>query len=163
MLVNYADCQEDEDIRDEDVIRSRQGFFCTEEEIAAFKLKSKDRCPTYGNCNKCWSSGPVGKMCTFCTDPPDRNIGHQVIFMINTAERTPRMILDAEGISDACGANHKIAKGKSTCRWLSTPTRTIEAEDIAPKLDQAVDRKLRETSERFAEHVRQHQPEEEGF
>jgi len=159
MLVNYADCQEDEDIHDEDVIRVGQGFFCTEQEIAAFRRKSNDRCPTYGNCNKCWSSGPVGKMCTFCADPPDCNIGCQVVFMIDTAERTPRKILDAERVSDAYGANHKIAKGRSTHRWLRTPTQTIEAEDVTPKLDQAVDRELR----RLAEQVNQHQPEEEGF
>ena len=65
MLLNYADYEEDEDIRDEDVIRSKQGLFHTEEEIEAFKLKSKDHCPTCGNCNRCWSSGPVGEMCTF--------------------------------------------------------------------------------------------------
>jgi len=159
VLVNYANCQEDEDIRDEDVIRARQGFFCSEQEIAAFRRKSNNRCPTCGNCNKCWSSGPVGKMCAFCADPPDRSVGHQVVFMTNTAERTSRKILDAEGVSDAYGANHKIAKGRSTCRWLSIPTRTIEAEDVTPKLDQAVDRELR----RLAEQVNQHQPEEEGF
>jgi len=79
--------------------------------------------------------------------------------MIDTAERTMRKILDAERVSDACGANHKIAKGRSTCRWLSTPYRTVKAEDIVPKLDQAVDRELR----RLAEQVNQHQPEEEGF
>jgi hypothetical protein len=163
MLVNYADYEEDEDIRDEDVIRSKQGFFYTEEEIAAFKLKSKDHCPTCGNCNRCWSSGPVGKMCTFCTDTPDRNIGHQVIHMVNTAERTPRIILDAQGISEAHGANHKIAKGRSTCRWMWTPVRTIETEDILPKFNQAVNQRMREASARFAEYVRQHQQEEEGF
>jgi len=166
VLVNYANYEEDEDIRDEDVIHSKQGFFCTEEEIAAFKLKSKDRCPACGNCNRCWSSGPVGKMCTFCTDTPDRNIGCQVVHMINTVERTPRIVLDAQGISKTYGANHEIAKGKSTCRWMSTPVRTIEAEDVVPKLKQAVDRRMRESSairDRAAEHVRQNQEEEEGF
>jgi len=163
MLVNYADCEEDEDIHDEDVIRSKQGSFCTEEEIEAFKLKSKDHCPAYGNCNRCWSSGPVGEMCTFCTETLDRSIGHQVIFMINTAKRTPRIVLDVQGISEAHGANHKIAKGKSTCRWMRTPVRTIETEDTPHRLNQAVDRRMREASARFAERVGQHQQEEEGF
>jgi len=121
MLVNCANYEEDEDIRDEDVIHSKQGLFCTEEEIEAFKLKSKDRCPTHRNCNRCWSSGPVGEMCTFCTDTLDCNIGCQVICMINTERRTLRIILDAQGIAKAHGANHKIAKGKSTCRWMWTP------------------------------------------
>ena len=164
MLLNYADYEEDEDIRDEDVIHSKQGLFCTEEEIEAFKLKSKDHCPTCGNCNRCWSSGPVGEMCTFCTATPDRSIGHQVIFMINTAKRTPRIILDAQGISEAHGANHKIAKGRSTYRWMRTPVRTIEKEDILPRLNQELDRKIRELSairDLAAEHVRQDQ--QEGF
>jgi len=38
MLLNCADHEEDEDIRDEDVIHSAQGLFCAEEEIEAFKL-----------------------------------------------------------------------------------------------------------------------------
>jgi len=166
VLLNYANYEEDEDIRDEDVIRSKQGSLHTEEEIAAFKLKSKDRCPTCGNCNRCWSSGPVGEMCTFCTETLDHSIGRQVIFMINTAKRTPSIILDVQGISEAHGANHKIAKGKSTHRWMRTPVRTIEKEDILPRLKQELDRKIRELSairDLAAEHIRQNQQEEEGF
>jgi hypothetical protein len=42
----------------------------TSQELAEFKNKSTERCPTFGCCPTCWSAGPVSDICNQCYQDP---------------------------------------------------------------------------------------------
>ena len=93
-MQNY---QPGELIRDEDVIRAHNHIYYTQEEVDAFRDKSTQRCPTYGNCNRCWASGPVGDVCQECDS---HECGYQVVGVAIKELRTPQVFLDAENIAE---------------------------------------------------------------
>ena len=85
LLVGYSEDQAGQAIRQDDVIRANNGRWFTQEEVSNFKNKSNDSCPMYGNCNRCWKSGPVGKACNECND---KKVGYEVIFIFPQGERS---------------------------------------------------------------------------
>ena len=55
-------------IKDEEIVESK-GWIMTLKERGEMRLKSNMRMPTYGNCDRCAFSGPVGKRCKNCDEP----------------------------------------------------------------------------------------------
>ena len=66
VVIGYTDDQNGKDIREKDVIRAANGKWYTQDELDKFRDKSSANCPTYGNCNCCYASGPVGRPCASC-------------------------------------------------------------------------------------------------
>jgi hypothetical protein len=121
---NYTDDQAGQAIREEDTIRARNGKWYTQEEIDHFPKRSSPRCPTYGNCFSCFSSGPVARRCPCCKDVTDDWTFYQVVFVGTTsgvkcimdAEFLARFFLDQEG-------RHEGALADRMYNWLQTPRR----------------------------------------
>ena len=63
---NYTPDQRGQDIRDEDVLRPSNHKWTGPGEINNMRVRSTDRCPTYGSCLKCFRSGPYGRLCNNC-------------------------------------------------------------------------------------------------
>ena len=64
IVVGYTNDQEGQNIRERNIVRANNGRFYTKEETTMFRYKSAARCPTYGNCNGCYASGPAAKHAT---------------------------------------------------------------------------------------------------
>ena len=122
--INYTEDQAGQDILDQDVIRAVNGRFYTEEEVRNFRLRSRPRCPTYGNCNRCFATGPVGKVCGFC--PPQHGAGYVVVSVGCMRTRTKPIILDAENLATQMPNNHEVARADRTYSWKRTPSESIE-------------------------------------
>ena len=67
---NYAEDQAGMDIRKEDVEQARNGMYYTSQEIETWKVKNTQDLPTYGNCERCCRSGPIGTECSQCEERP---------------------------------------------------------------------------------------------
>jgi hypothetical protein len=83
-------------IPDDMVVRAENGRWFTKNEVENFVMKSTPRCPTYGVCRHCFSSGPVHMWCQICRNKHE-------IYMI--PERNGKF-LDAEWISRFFGTSH---------------------------------------------------------
>ena len=143
ILTNWRDYQEGEDIHDEDVIRANNGMYYTDEERKAMRQKSMKHCPTYGNCNVCWGSGPVGMMCCTCNTATN---GYQVVMVLIESMRSSSVIIDAENTARILGRDHNTAKGDRAVRWTRTPTRSVELLELRRVLgenDEAIDLLIR--------------------
>jgi hypothetical protein len=66
IVAEYDDKMEGKMIPDDLVIRANNGCWFTQNKIDNFELKSTPRCPTYGVCSYCFSSGPVHMLCQKC-------------------------------------------------------------------------------------------------
>jgi len=92
-------------IADEDVIHAENGKYYTRKEQKAFPLKSIGRCPTYGNCMRCYRSGPMNKACEVCKlAHADEQIQYSALFW-----RGYRLI-DADYWAIRLGLGHEPAK-----------------------------------------------------
>ena len=54
---NYTEDQAGMDIRKEDVVQARNGWYYTSQEIETWKVKNTQDMPTYGNCRRCGQGG----------------------------------------------------------------------------------------------------------
>ena len=70
------------------------------------------------------------------------------MLMIDTPTEAQGVILDAQFVAAARGASHKVAKGRSKHRWLSTPSGTIEREVIMPIMQACNQERLRQNEEK---------------
>ena len=61
---NYTEDQAGMDIRKEDVVQARNGWYYTSQEIETWKVKNTQDMPTYGNCGRCGQGGPIGSECS---------------------------------------------------------------------------------------------------
>jgi hypothetical protein len=68
IIVSYTTDKEGQDIQDEDMVQPINHRWCYQggNETTTWKLKSWAICPTYGSCQHCLKSGPVGKSCNEC-------------------------------------------------------------------------------------------------
>jgi hypothetical protein len=65
---NYTPDQEGQEIRQEDVVRPLNPKITTMKEVAKWKEISRSRAPTYGSCEYCFRSEPLGKCCNRCNN-----------------------------------------------------------------------------------------------
>jgi len=110
IVVNYSADQEGQDIRDEDVVRPlnhrwTHRYKQDRTEIGSWKDKSYARCPTYGSCQNCMKSGPVGKVCKDCPIENDLQPGYVIL-----RNEDGSKILDSITIAQMLGQRHETAK-----------------------------------------------------
>jgi len=93
-----------DEIKAEDVVRPLNHRYAIrdDEEVRTWKKKSHGRMPTYGNCNRCYKSGPLGKKCNECAH--DHRTGYVI------------MVYDYEKILDAITLATILKKGHETAR-----------------------------------------------
>jgi hypothetical protein len=102
-------------IPDDMVVKAANGRWFTKPEINDFVLKSTPRCPTYGVCSVCFSSGPVHMLCQKCKEE-----GHR--YFIQRIDGVCGKFLDAEWISRFFGTTHVDVRADKTQKW---PTQKI--------------------------------------
>jgi hypothetical protein len=104
MVVSYTGDQQGKDIRDEDVVRPKNKCWAEHggEEAKSWKQQSRAGCPTYGSCQQCMRSGPVGMFCNACYEPESQP-GYVVL--VNGDK-----ILDSITLANILNQGHEIAK-----------------------------------------------------
>ena len=104
IVVNYTADQEGQDIRPNDVVRpiNRRYTIKCDNEVKAWQYLSRGRMPTYGNCQRCYKSGPLGKYCNECSTT-HKGPGYVIM---TYGEK----ILDAITISEILQKNQETAK-----------------------------------------------------
>ena len=95
---SYSVEQAGQPIQENQVVRAGNGRFFRTDEARSFSVLSSARCPTYGNCNYCWRSGPLNMQCRYCND--DRKV--YTYFWLSHPKGGKR-ILDAEYIAQLVG------------------------------------------------------------
>jgi hypothetical protein len=117
-----------------DVVRPINHRFAVQagDETATWKIKNTDRCPTYGSCDLCFKSGPVGKTCNLCGD----SFRYRVVFY-------RYKILDSITIAEILEKGHEEALGDRTYRWCSTPVMNLNQDLVQLSLERHLPREQR--------------------
>jgi hypothetical protein len=68
IMRGYTDDMKGTNIPDNMVVKPMNRRYITEQDGKDWAMKSMDRCPTYGLCKECASSGPTGMPCQLCKD-----------------------------------------------------------------------------------------------
>jgi hypothetical protein len=68
IMRGYTDNMKGTKIPDNMVVKPMSGRYFTERDGEDWAMKSTDRCPTYGVCKGCTSSGPAGMHCQLCKE-----------------------------------------------------------------------------------------------
>ena len=118
-LDSYTDEEKGGIIKEADVIRAENGRWCARAEVEAFRQKSRMRCPTYGNCCRCWRSGPVAKWCDRCQA---RDAGFQVVALTWRPFSGTRRLVDAEFLARFLGQGHPPARADRPCHFRTPLT-----------------------------------------
>ena len=123
---NYTPDQAGLDIRDEDVVRPHNHRFTVrgDNEASGWKVKSRPRCPTYGNCELCYKSGPVAKMCNDCGRS---DTTHGYIYKIQKAND---VIYDAMAIAAIFHKGHETAKADRIYFWTRDPVQSFGVDHV---------------------------------
>ena len=113
IVITYRVEQAGQPIDECQVVRAANGKFFGRDEPARFHLLSSARCPTYGNCNSCWRSGPLNMQCNYCND--DRK-GYSYLYLNNGGGKR---ILDAEYFAHLMelGNDHVVALADRRYYW----------------------------------------------
>ena len=103
-------------IDDIDVVRALNGRFYVEEENKKQQwiVKSTVDCPTYGNCEICFKSGPMMKGCCSC------GVGwpyKRVKYNSGLPHDYREIYLDAEAWSALLQAGHEVARADRCVDW----------------------------------------------
>ena len=114
-------------IEAQDVARPKNGKFTVKDvKDPEWRQKSWFRCPTYGNCTKCYRSGPVAMGCSFCNN---KDAGYLILGILRDGNSRQQYI-DAEWLaSKLYKTGHVVAMANRKVGWLTTPTRRIN-EDV---------------------------------
>ena len=100
VVVNFTDEMKGKVITDEETVRAPNGRWWRDEDFSILQEKSMLRCPTYGTCDCCMSSGPMNGYCRYC-----RSTGYSYKQLEAEIYGEWRMI-DAEWISHRFRATH---------------------------------------------------------
>jgi hypothetical protein len=101
IMRGYTDDMKGTKIPDIMVVKPMNGRYITERDGEDWPMKSTDRCPTYGLCKECASSGPAGMHCQLCKD---KQVYYKCPWMGGMSE--PRKWIDAEWISRMVKMTH---------------------------------------------------------
>jgi hypothetical protein len=102
-------------IRDEDVVRPPNHKWTKTNND--WKLKTTARCPTYGSCEYCFRSGPVGKRCI--------DYGHGDIQATYKVAVMDGYIMDSITLAEIAEKGHEQARADRMYQWLKTPTMRL--------------------------------------
>jgi hypothetical protein len=125
IVAEYDDTMRGKVIPDNQVVRAKNGQWFTQDKVDNFELKGMPRCPTYGVCQHCFSSGLVHMLCQKC-----KTKGHR--YYIPRMNGVCGKILDSEWISQFFGTSHVDMRADKTQNWLTQmiwtmSPRTVEA------------------------------------
>jgi hypothetical protein len=111
-------------IQEVDVVRPGDGRLSTiVADRANWKIKSTQCCPTYGNCTRCYRSGPTGMACGFCNH---EFAGYKLLYWRD-------VYFDAQWIAGWLRLDgHVTAMADRKVGWLTTPIERIH--DVKLKL-----------------------------
>ncbi len=130
MLVTYTDDQKGQDIREEDVVRPFNhvwsGKYSHNDDD--WGAKSKAECPTYGSCQHCYRSGPVGMFCYEHREETPKLTQYMIVRVYHHLHGF--IILDSINIAEMLGVGHETAKADRTYAWLPGrhPVRNFDPE-----------------------------------
>ncbi len=113
--MNYTPDQEGQEIRQEDVVRPMNHKITTKKEHD-WKEISRSRAPTYGSCECCFRSGPLGKRCNRCN-----NGEYEAILLL--VEGGAIETLDSITMSEIMGQGHEVCLADHKMNWNRTPCR----------------------------------------
>ena len=110
IVVGYTNDQEEQDIRDEDVVRPANTKWTktASTETHGWQMKSSARCPTYGSCDHCYKAGPAGKECK-CTHGR-----YKILFYRGH-------VIDSITVAELIGEELEVAKADRMQAWIRTP------------------------------------------
>jgi hypothetical protein len=114
--VNYTPDQEGKEIRQEDVVPPMNRKITTMKEVAKWKEISRSRAPTYGSCEYCFRSGPLGKRCNRCN-----NREYEAILLL--VKGGAIATLDSITMSKIMGQGHEVCLADHKMNWNRTPCR----------------------------------------
>jgi hypothetical protein len=115
-------------IPDDMVVKAANGRWFTKQEVTDFVLKSTPRCPTYGVCSHCFSSGPVHMLCQKC-----KTEGHRY-FIPRIGEGCGKF-LDAEWMSRFFGTTHVDMRADKTQRWYTQQIWNMRRNSVKAYID----------------------------
>ena len=127
---NYAEDQAGMDIWKEDVEQARNGMYYTSQEIETWKVKNTQDLPTYGNCERCCRSGPIGTECSQCEERPliDGGGATGTVRPIYQLMQVEDMFLDSRLIAEIYRKGHDVAKADTWHR----PGELVEVVNMVP-------------------------------
>ena len=110
----------DGDIHFLDVVRPPNEKYTTRQDVISVLFRrSTTCCPTYGNCTKCYRSGPTGMECQICNGG-GKYAPHFV------ARKNGEQYIDAQWFSSKLGkSGHVTAKANRKVSWLVTPLQKV--------------------------------------
>ena len=111
-------------VPDDYVVRPRNHKWCGKYGGETFRAWSTERCPTYGTCNNCYASGPVGLRCV----NPECNEHYLVAF--HRGNKDFSVTLDLQWISMFMGASHTLAMADRVQAWLRTPCQYVSTDHM---------------------------------
>jgi hypothetical protein len=114
--VNYTPDQEGKEMRQEDVVRPMNHKITTMKEVAKWKEISRSCAPTYGSCEYCFRSGPLGKRCNRC----DNGKYEVILLLVKGGAITT---LDSITMSEIMGQGHEVCLADHKMNWNRTPCR----------------------------------------
>ena len=130
-------------ITDDYVVRPRNHKWCGQFGGEYFRPWSSARCPTYGTCNNCYGSGPVGMTCV------DPRCEERYLVMFANGVHDFKVTLDSQWISTLVGASHTPAMADRVQDWQTTPCGNLKLDHMklviarkATHLDTAEERRV---------------------
>ena len=114
--LNYTPDQEGQEIRQEDVVRPMNHKIMTMNEVTDWKEISRSRAPTYGSCEYCFKSGPLGKRC----NQSNNGVYEAILFQVK-GQRIAT--LDSITMSEIMGQGHEVCLADHKMNWNRTPCR----------------------------------------
>jgi hypothetical protein len=114
--VNYTPDQEGQELRQEEVVRPMNRKITTMKDVAKWEEISRSRAPTYGSCEYCFRSGPLGKRCNQCDHGK-----YEVSLLLVKGGATET--LDSITMSEIMGQGHKVCLADHKMNWNRTPCR----------------------------------------
>ena len=109
---NYTEDQAGLDIRKEDVVQARNGWYYTSQEIETWKVKNTQDLPMYGNCVRCGKGRPIGTECSQCKEWPlmEGGVATGTVRQIYRLYQVEDMFFDSCLIAEIHGKGHDVAK-----------------------------------------------------
>ena len=101
--------------------------------------KSKARCPTYGNCVRCWAAGPMGQLCQRCYHV---RAEYKQVFLDGKKEGGKILALDAVSLAQCFDLPKVPALANRKFGFMGLPSFDVSLEDLQKM---AVHKKVMET------------------
>ena len=115
-------------IQERDIVRGRCLLY-SKQERDRFGTLSTKKCPTLGNCMRCFHAGPMGESCGDC-------MGYRYVMVVvyrDDDDRKGRNIVDAEHLQDMARLSLRKATfpdGDKTATWKQPPVAVLRQTDI---------------------------------